>query len=149
MTKVKVMIPISLRPVISKTAWDRDSVLTGYHLSPQPCIKAVKKFTWRTYALSERLLVWIYYVSYFTENLLMLRNCFASRWHLAVLSSWGNWVTCLFLLTNLTVILLYCLNFCTCFLCFAVKLFYLWSWQWTFYYSTVCNQHSFVYNSLC
>jgi len=28
--KVKVVILISLRPVISKTAWDRDSVLTGH-----------------------------------------------------------------------------------------------------------------------
>ena len=51
------MIPISLRPVISKTARDRDSVLTGYHLPPQAYIKAVKKFTWRIYALSEHLLV--------------------------------------------------------------------------------------------
>jgi len=42
-SKVKVMIPISLRPVISKTAQDRDSVLTGHHLPPQPCTKAVKK----------------------------------------------------------------------------------------------------------
>jgi len=41
-SKVKVMIPISYRPVISKTARDRDSVLTGYHLSPQPYIRAVK-----------------------------------------------------------------------------------------------------------
>jgi len=57
-SKVKVMIPISLRPVISKTARDWDSVLTGYHLPPQPYIKAVKKFTWRIYALSERLLVY-------------------------------------------------------------------------------------------
>jgi len=56
-SKVKVMIPIYLRPVISKTARDKDSVLTGHHLPPQPYIKAVKKFTWRIYALSERLLV--------------------------------------------------------------------------------------------
>ena len=42
---------------ISKTVWDRDSVLTGHHLPPQPYIKAVKKFTWRIYALSEHLLV--------------------------------------------------------------------------------------------
>ena len=55
--KVKVVIPISLRPIISKTARDRDSVLTGHHFAPQPYIKAVKKFTWRIYALSERLLV--------------------------------------------------------------------------------------------
>ena len=32
-SKVKVVIPISLRPVISKTARDRDSVLTGHHKS--------------------------------------------------------------------------------------------------------------------
>jgi len=38
-------------------ARDRDSVLSGHHLSPQPSIKAVKKFTWQIYALSERLLV--------------------------------------------------------------------------------------------
>jgi len=38
-------------------ARDRDSVLTGHHLTPQPYIKAVKKFTWWIYALSERLLV--------------------------------------------------------------------------------------------
>jgi len=50
------MIPISLRPVISKTARDRDSVLTGHRL-PQPYIKAVTKFTWWIYALSERLVV--------------------------------------------------------------------------------------------
>jgi len=56
-SKVKVIIPISLRSVISKMARDRDSVLTGYHLPPQRYIKAVKKFTWRIYALSERLLV--------------------------------------------------------------------------------------------
>ena len=55
--KVKVVIPISLRPVISKTTRDRDSVLTGHHLPPQPNIKAGKKITWRIYALSERLLV--------------------------------------------------------------------------------------------
>ena len=55
--KVKVVIPISLRSVISKMARDRDSVLTGQHLPPQPYIKAVKKFTWWIYALSERLLV--------------------------------------------------------------------------------------------
>jgi len=36
---------------------DRNSVLTGHHLPPQPYIKAVKKFTWQIYALSERLLV--------------------------------------------------------------------------------------------
>ena len=41
-SEVKVVIPISLRPVISKMARDRDSVLTGHHLPPQPCIKAVK-----------------------------------------------------------------------------------------------------------
>jgi len=56
-SKVKVVIPISLRPVILKTARDRDSVLMGHHLPHQPSIKAVKKFTWRIYALSERLLV--------------------------------------------------------------------------------------------
>jgi len=33
---------ISLRPVISKTAQDRDSVLTVHHLPPQPYIKAIK-----------------------------------------------------------------------------------------------------------
>jgi len=41
-SKVKVVIPVSLRPVVSKTARDRDSVLTGHHLPPQPYIKAVK-----------------------------------------------------------------------------------------------------------
>ena len=55
--KVKVVIPIYLRPVILKTAWERDSVLTEHHLPPQPYVKAVKKFIWRIYALSERLLV--------------------------------------------------------------------------------------------
>jgi len=55
--KVKVVMPIFFRPVISKTARDRDSVLTGHHLPPQPYIKALKKFTWQIYALSERLLV--------------------------------------------------------------------------------------------
>jgi len=38
----KVVIPILLRPVISKTARERDSVLTGHHLPPQPSTKAVK-----------------------------------------------------------------------------------------------------------
>jgi len=60
--KVKVVIPIPFRPVISKTARDRDSVLTGHHLPPEPYIKAVKKFTWRIYALSERLLVFFTYL---------------------------------------------------------------------------------------
>jgi len=46
-SEFKVVILISLKPIISKTAWDRDSVLTGNHLPPQPDIKAVKKFTWR------------------------------------------------------------------------------------------------------
>ena len=41
-SRVKVVIPISLRPVISKTARDRVSVLTGHHLPPNP-LKAVKK----------------------------------------------------------------------------------------------------------
>ena len=57
-SKVKVVIPISLGPAISKTARERDSVLTGHHLPSQPYIKAVKKFTWGIYALSERLLVY-------------------------------------------------------------------------------------------
>jgi len=35
-SKVKVVIPLSLKPVISKTARDRDSVLTGHHLPPNP-----------------------------------------------------------------------------------------------------------------
>ena len=48
---------MSLRPVISKTAQDRDLVLTGHRFPPQPYIKAVKKFTWRICALSECLLV--------------------------------------------------------------------------------------------
>ena len=34
--EVKVVISIPLRPVISKTARDRDSVLTGHHLPLQP-----------------------------------------------------------------------------------------------------------------
>jgi len=41
-SKVKVMITISLRPIISKMARDRDSVVIGHHLPPQPYIKAVK-----------------------------------------------------------------------------------------------------------
>jgi len=40
--KVKVVIPISFMPVISKMARDRDLVLMGHHLPPQPYIKAVK-----------------------------------------------------------------------------------------------------------
>jgi len=58
-SEFKVVILISLRPVISKTRLEIDSVLTGHHLPPQPYIglKAVKKFTWRIYALSARLLV--------------------------------------------------------------------------------------------
>jgi len=31
------------RPVISKMARDRDSILMGHHLPPQPYIKAVEK----------------------------------------------------------------------------------------------------------
>ena len=54
---VMVVIPISFMPVISKTARDRDSVLTGHYLPPQPYIKAEKKFTRQIYALSECLLV--------------------------------------------------------------------------------------------
>jgi len=50
------VIPISLRPVISKMARDRDSVLMGHHLPPKLYIKAVKRFTWRIYALSECIL---------------------------------------------------------------------------------------------
>ena len=42
-SRVKVVIPISLSPVILKTARDRDSVLMGHHLPPQPYIKAAKK----------------------------------------------------------------------------------------------------------
>jgi len=34
----------------------------GHHFPPQPYIKAVKKFTWRIYALSERLLVIIFVI---------------------------------------------------------------------------------------
>jgi len=33
---VKVVIPISLRPLISKTAQDRGLVLTGHHTPPNP-----------------------------------------------------------------------------------------------------------------
>jgi len=44
--EVKVVIPISVMHAryfyISKTAWHRDSVLTGNHLPPKPYIKAVK-----------------------------------------------------------------------------------------------------------
>jgi len=46
----------SLRPVISKTARDGDD-FNGAP-SPSPTVyKSCKKFTWRTYALAERLLV--------------------------------------------------------------------------------------------
>ena len=38
-SKIKVMIPISFRSVISKTARVRDSVLTGHHFPPQPYIQ--------------------------------------------------------------------------------------------------------------
>jgi len=38
----QVRDPIIVKACISKTARDRDSVLTGHHLPPQPTIKAVK-----------------------------------------------------------------------------------------------------------
>jgi len=57
-SKVKVVIPISLRPVISKTARDRDLVLMAGAPSPSPTLyKSCKKVTWWIYALSECLLV--------------------------------------------------------------------------------------------
>jgi len=55
------VIPISLRPVISKMAQDRDSILTGT-ISLPTLYKSCKKFTWRIYALSERLLVVLFIV---------------------------------------------------------------------------------------
>jgi len=50
------VIPISLRPVISRTARDR----LGFNREPSPyptLYKSCKKFTWRISAFSERLLV--------------------------------------------------------------------------------------------
>jgi len=41
-SKVKIVIPVSLRPVILQTAQDRDSFLTWHHLPPQPHIKGIK-----------------------------------------------------------------------------------------------------------
>jgi len=73
------VIPIFFKAAILKTARDRDSVLTGHHLPSQPYIKAVIKFTWRIYAVSERLLVFSFCLAGWRgsrERLMFLHSSF-------------------------------------------------------------------------